>query len=153
MPDARAAAAAATDAAEVPSPLRIGATVLLVAIAYVHLSLLVDILGLSSRLGVLFALDVLGFACAIAGILAGRRLGWALALALAAASAAGRLGATSNPGVRSLVMGGGITQAPSHALPTLAGVNALGDVSVVLELAVVVLAAYALRLGRGRARP
>lgn len=153
MSEAPAATSARRGAAVQPA-VRAAVVALLVVLAYIHLSLLVDILGPSNRLGALFALDVLGLVCAIAGVLAGRRwLGWVPAIAFAALSAVGRLGGTASSGVRRLLMGsGGIRYVPSHALPTVAGVNALGDLSVALELAVVGLAAYALWRARGLPR-
>lgn len=140
-------------ATAVPRALRLAAAILLVVIAYIHVSLLVDLLGLSSRLGVLFALDVLALVVAAAGILAGRRwLGWVLALVVAVGSAAARLGGTADASVQHLLMGSGVSQLPSTWLPMLAGVNTLGDVAVTLELIVAVLSTYALLAARGAIR-
>lgn len=83
----------------------IGAVLLLV-VAYIHLSLVVNTFGLHGRIGILFALNAAGAVVALILIFTPLRvLGWILGLVVAAGAAFAKLTMGSIPGFRTLLMG------------------------------------------------
>lgn len=144
-------------------------SVLLFLVGYIHLALMVNQFGLHSRIGVLFLLNAIGAWVALVWILwKGRWPGWILGFLVSGGAAFAKLGMSSIPGLRALVFGrrgfprrplGGLgthrfrhRPAPGgappfvghHILPLPGSIATWGTVSVVIEVAFVVLTVVAL---------
>ncbi|QSO49405.1 hypothetical protein [Alicyclobacillus mengziensis] len=147
-------------------------TLLLLVIGYIHLALLVNMFGLSQMAGKLFLLNAIGAVAAIILMfLTPRWYGWVLGILVAGGAAFAKLGITRIAGLRQFIMGrrGGGFRPPgggrgalkgtspgggAHAghfagaahsvLPMFTNVKTLGAVSIVIEIAFVILALVAL---------
>lgn len=147
----------------------VGALLLLV-IGYIHLALVVNMFGLSQTAGKLFLLNAIGAVTAIILMfLTPRWYGWVLGILVAGGAAFAKLGLTRIAGLRQFIMGHrggfhpprggkgvlkGTSRGGAHAghfagqahsvLPMFTNVKTLGSVSIVIEIAFVILALVAL---------
>jgi hypothetical protein len=153
--------------------------ILLFFVAYIHLGLVTDRVGLRGTLGILFLLNAIGAVVALIGILVNpsnaglRATAWTLGLVDAGGAAVAKITMDVHPAFGRFLMGGfkagrkgrgtggnlshsspgasfgaGVPHghgvpgrpAPSHVLPLLAGMHALGDIAIAIELAFALVA-------------